>query len=196
MECKRFHDTSSKAHNMVSTALFDAARSALPAREEDDRGFEFHVEKRMEQLFPATGGSPIGRFQPDAMYIDHDKKRIIILEFTRGMTEDDLQWAFKVDQKIAAYHGCHLYLLRTQRGYNITQHTYVMGILTSIDEKLWREQLQDLGVPERDTEKVLQATMGAAIDALHMSLNARMAAKEELGLRDDTPPSQRPRPPD
>ena len=180
---------------MVAAALFEAALAALPTREEEDRCFEFHVEKRMEQLFPATSCKPIGRFQPDALFIDHDKKRIIILEFTRGMTEDDLQWAYKEDKKIAAYHGCHLYFLRTQHGYNITQHTYVMGVLTSIDEKLWREQLKDLGVPECDTEKRLQAAMGAAIEALHMSLNARMAAKEELGLRDDTPPSQCPRPP-
>ena len=196
MECKQFKDTRSKAHNMVAAALFTATKQALLPGEDGDPGWNLEVEQSIEKIFPDTAGSPIGHFQPDAILIDHNRRRITVLEFTRGMTEDDYKWALRVDQKIAAYHGVMLYLLRTQKGYAIEQQTFVMGILTSVDENSWRTQLTDIGIPDNKADAVIQAAMTEAVNALHMSLCARSAAKEALGPSDTPHPSHHPRPPD
>jgi len=141
-------------------------------------------------------------FRPDGLVLDTVKKRLYVIEFSRGMQEDPEAWLLKDAVKTQAYHGLVIHLQRhyTGDGYRVEQFNFLMGVLCSIEEDRWDRQLKATGVKQGQLRAVKKACLRAGAEALHLVCNCHRSAL--VGLRTGpanalawAAPSQRDRPP-
>ena len=156
------------------------------------------LDTPMEQIFPELWDTVEGSFRPDGFILDDARRAVTVLELTRGMDRIEQDWRDKEDIKIAAYHATRLYLQRHYPGFKVAQITMVVGVLGSVVEERWQQQLKDAGLDGKRIDKVLETAIRSAVEALDLTLTARRLARDALGgvERGISPhPSQRGRPP-
>ena len=108
---------------------------------------------------------------------------MLVIEFTRGMRDEPEEWRDKFAEKQSKYHLIRLHLQRKHRGYEIVQGTFIMGVLGTVDEGEWEEQLEAMAVDDAEHERIMRKCVRAGVLALHHVTTARRAATEELGLQ-------------
>ena len=122
---------------------------------------EFWLDTPMQQIYVELQGTVEGLFRPDGMVIDHERRAIYILELTRGMEATERAWRDKEDGKYAAYHATALFLHAQHPWYRIVQGNFVVRVLGSVIESDWHRVLEDIGVDEGHSRRVVEAAVRA-----------------------------------
>lgn len=113
--------------------------------------------------------------------LDYARQSVFVLELTRGMDRLEKDWRDKEDIKIAAYHTMQLYLEQHFPGFKVRQITMVVGVVGSVVETQWQQQLHDSGLDAKHIDRVLEAAIRSAVVALELTLTARRQARDALG---------------
>jgi ribonuclease HI len=174
-ECTHFDGARRAAHNIIANVLVDEIARA-------HEGAVCFTDTAMGKMY--SGCSDNIRLQkPDGLIIDRRNKRVLVVEFTRGIRDEPEEWRDKFAEKQTKYHLIRLFLQRRHRGYTVVQGTFVMGVLGTVDEGEWEEQLEAMAVEEEEHERIMRKCVRAGVLALFHVTSARRAATEELGLR-------------
>ena len=109
--------------------------------------------------------------RPDGLIFDSQQRRIHLLEVARTSDEEqDLRNRFI--GKIVKYRNLTLALKECFPMYTVLQHTFVIGIQGSVDEAIWRRQLEQIGLSEVQQSRVIQDCITASIEGMHLVLRA------------------------
>ena len=172
-ECTAFDGARRVAHNTIANVLVDDVGKHHP------QGVTF-ADTTMADIFPDSPAD-IRLLRPDGLIIDHQRRQVLLLEFTRGMMEETTDQIGREHEKIMKYHQIRLFLMRRFPKYKVAQGTFIMGVLTSIDEARWKAELESVGMPAEETTRTMRRCVRAGLLALHGMANARRAATEALG---------------
>ena len=107
-------------------------------------------------------------------------KRIYVIEFTRGIRDEPEDWRDKKAEKHNKYHGIRIVLQKRYPGFTIVQGTFIMGVLGTVDEEDWEEQLGALGVKDGEWDAIMRRCVRGGVAALNVVTTARRAATEEM----------------
>jgi ribonuclease HI len=157
--CCKLTDAHRTAHNMVAEAILGAIHEKCPHLE---------IEKETtlgDWLGPGAAPGGIAGFKPDAFIRDSKQKRIVVWEFTRGMSEDEEGIRRREEAKRQAYHGVVVHLKHAFPDHQVEFQPVVVGILTSIRQQVLEEQLEWLGMKQGDKEGVGRAAAIAGVRA-------------------------------
>ena len=121
------------------------------------------------------------RFRPDAFIVDHDRKRVVVWEFTRGMAEKDTEFQARERAKRNAYHGVRLFLCNRMPSYQVVQQTVIMGILGSTRQWEFERQLEELGLEEKARAATEREAAVAAVRANGYVLGKRLEKLQRVG---------------
>ena len=109
--------------------------------------------------------------RPDGLIFDSQQRRIHLLEVARTSDEEqDLRNRFI--GKSVKYRNLILALKECFPMYTVLQHTFVIGIQGSVDEAIWRRQLEQIGLSEVQQSRVIQDCITASIEGMHLVLRA------------------------
>lgn len=137
------------------------------------------TDTAMEALFPGCH-EQVAKQKPDGIIIHRERKAIYVIEFTRGIRDDPDSWCNKRAEKHNKYHGIRMVLQKRYPGYSITQGTFIMGVLGTVDVEQWEEQMGELGVKEGDYDAIMRRCVRGGVMALNAVTSARRAATEEM----------------
>jgi ribonuclease HI len=171
-ECTYFDGVRRVAHNIVADLIVDE----IAKRQEGAIAF---TDTAMARLFP---GCPerVALLKPDGIIINRDKKRIYVIEFTRGIRDEPEDWQDKKAEKHNKYHGIRILLQQRYPGFRISQGTFIMGVLGTVDEEDWEEQLESMGVKDTEYDAIMRRCVRGGVLALNAVTTARRAATEEM----------------
>ena len=171
-ECSYFDGVRRIAHNIVADLIIDE----VAKRQEGAIAF---TDTSMARLFPRCL-SQVAALKPDGIVIHRENKVIYVVEFTRGIRDEPTEWQDKKADKCNKYHGIRLVLQKRYPGFKIVQGTFVMGVLGTIDEEEWEEQMESVGVKEGDYDAIMRRCVRGGVMALNTVTSARRAATEEM----------------
>jgi hypothetical protein len=174
-ECTYFDGARRAAHNLIANLLVDEVAKRHPEA-------VCFADTAMGKMFPGCPRS-IRLQKPDGLIIDRTKKLVVVIEFTRGIRDEPEEWRDKFAEKQSKYHLIRLHLQRKHPGYTVVQGTFIMGVLGTVDEGEWEEQLEAVGMEESEHEGIMRKCVRQGVMALHHVTTARRAATEELGLK-------------
>ena len=186
LACSHFHDMRCVAHNTVATATLEAVFKGLRGRMDKEqrsdvtRHPDVWLDTAMWDIYPVLRHRREGRFRPDGLVLDHDRREILILELTRGMDANEQGWRDKADAKFAAYHATYLFLQAHHPGYRIRQTNFVVGVLGSVVESEWMASLELMAISDKDARAVIEKAVLAAVEAFDVTLSVRSGAREAL----------------
>lgn len=104
-------------------------------------------------------------FTPDAFIVDSGKKLITIFEFTRGMADWNESFEAREAKKRQAYHGVRCHVMSQFPDFEVRVVVMVMGVLCSVRQSEWRDQLEFLGIEGKGADQVMTQAMQACIEA-------------------------------
>lgn len=140
-ECTAFDGARRHAHDTIAEVLIEDLGQHHPTA-------VTMMDKAMRKLFPDCDDL-VKDLRPDGLIVSHERKYIYLIEFTRGMSEETEDQLGRLEEKVMKYHIIRLFLRHRYLGYVIKQGTFIMGVLTSIDEGRWKSAMTEMGMPEK-----------------------------------------------
>lgn len=167
--CKELDKAQSKMHDEIATTLIDQMSLHI-------KSGRVHHHTPLGTLWPGEEiiEAGISDFVPDGIMIDTANRRIIIVEFARGLSEQAADMDEKAQAKKNAYHSTLLWLRRhpEYKGWAVLLHTFIMGITTTYQQPLWDSMFKAAGLTFAQGRKVQKECVKTCVLALHHLLSA------------------------
>jgi hypothetical protein len=188
MECEELAGAQSLMHDKIAACLLKQLGIHLGGAR-----CTIHQGKAMDYMWPWCKGETIGTFVPDgAMIVEPagiEKGMVILLEFARGASERRGVLDAKAQQKKNQYGNAILRLRQCYQRDTVELQTYIMGVLTSYNQKDWEKQLKALGLKEAQMREVQYECVLECVMAGHRLNNTRRSRIEGLHASEPTPPA-------
>ncbi len=97
------------------------------------------------------------------------------------MAEDNREFSIRAEMKRQAYHRALTHLKHAFPDYKVQFQAVVIGVLTSMRQEEFEDQLGTLGIQGKDKKEVGRATVEAAIRANGYILRERKAKMGTIG---------------
>ena len=119
-------------------------------------------------------------WEPDCIISHPPSRRIMVVEFTRGMSDKAADMEDRDALKSQKYHSTLVYLKALYPSWEVMYFTFVIGVLTSYPEQDWAQKLTQIGLSEWQQEDLCKEAVRTCIEAGHRLANARRSALATL----------------
>ena len=168
-----------QAHDMVAGSILECV-----ARELEDT--HIYRETSLDNFLGTSRCPPaLGRMRPDA-FLTRDRKdkrrKIWVFEFQRGWTDHDKGDNWRAEAKKQKY-GPVVQAIKqaSDEEVEVSIAVFVIGVLGSIREDEWMQQLQDMGMTPTEAERTCSTAVRELARANAMVLSARATRRFDLG---------------
>ena len=120
------------------------------------------------------------RKRPDAWAVSWDKRRLLILEFTRPNDRGELSLHETDLYKMARYKSLRDLLARFLPGWEVEIHTYTVGIRGSHNPVRWYAQLRQFEISAARAECLMQEMVKQALTELTGIYSIRYSALQQV----------------
>ena len=138
-----------------------------------DEVTDVHLEGEREQ---SDTDAAIQRKRPDAWAVSWDKRRLLILEFTRPNDRCELSLHDTDTFKMVRYIPLRDRLARLLPAWEVDIQTYTVGIRGSHDPNRWHANLERLGMSAARADRLMQDMVSQALTELTDLYSTRYAA--------------------
>jgi hypothetical protein len=176
--CTELAGAQSQMHDDISNCLLAQLKKRVT-------GSAVHFAKPIGEIWPhlATMNAGIAAFVPDGVMIIEEERIAVVLEFARGLSEMEAEMEEKAQHKKNNYFSTTNFLSRALPGWKIFQHTYVMGIFTTFDQRKWDAFAKTYGMTWQKGRKLQQACVTECVLAGHKLQNTRRSRLEAMRMR-------------
>ena len=180
--CPQFRESRTKAHNFVWGVLGTAIAKHATT-----------LEVKLEQPMSKTSFHHLpahAQWQPDGLAFDQLTQRLFVLEFMRCNDSRQHSLLKAMERKEVKYAPLCDALRVLNPSISITLLTFAVGYIGSIEEATFTQHLDVLGIPNKEKDKLIQATVTATLSAFGDMVNERHYAHNLVAQGISITPSQ------